>query len=111
MIKILGEDLEHRIINQLPESNPLSVPCRWDLIKDGIKFNSISRILPEEPMEPIILKLLESPFMPTVELGESTSQIDSIANNNFLPNLNSSFLSKNNNDRNWQIWLLKYSLI
>jgi hypothetical protein len=111
MTKILEEDLEHQIINQLPELNLLFVPCPWDLIKVGIKFNLIFPILHAGPMEPTILKLLELPFMPIVELEESIFQIDYIANNNFHHNSNSSFLSKNNNDTTYHYWLLKYSLI
>ena len=49
MIKILEEDLEHQIIKQPREWSHLFVPCQWDSMMDGIKFNLTCPILPKEP--------------------------------------------------------------
>ena len=54
MIKMYAEDLEPPIINLQQGLNLSSAPCQCDSIRDGIKFNSISQISPEEHMEAII---------------------------------------------------------
>ena len=67
------EDLEHLIINQLQESSLLFVQCLWDLMKVGIKFNSIYPILQEEPMVQTTSRRYEFKSMQIAEYAESIS--------------------------------------
>jgi len=84
MIKMWEEDSEHQTINLRQEWSHLFVPCPWDWMKAGIKFNSTCLISPEELMVQTILKPWESRSMPTAELEEYTSLIDCTLKKNFL---------------------------
>jgi hypothetical protein len=70
------------------------------LIQAGTRFSSTCQILHDELTAQTTLRPLESLSMQTAESEEFTSLIVCTVKSSCLQNLNSSFLSKNNNDWN-----------
>lgn len=95
MIKMFGDGFERAIISQPPELSPLFAQCRWDWMKDGIKFSSIYRISQDEPMVQIMLRRCVCKFTQIAEYAGSISRIDYIRRMNFRPNSSYSYQFKN----------------
>lgn len=77
-----------------------SVPCLWDWMRGGTKFNSTCLISQEELMVQTILRPYVCRFMQTAVFEEFTSLIDSTQKMNYHQSSSSSFqwLARPNND-------------